>query len=151
MDYESFNFGAIDPDESMRVDFDDYSAIMIQKKSSMDSWKQSASAAAGNSNRQSAAAAAVGNQPSSMLTPGGGVTPGGDESNEPRDLEQEAEFLVSIFVNFDRKVIDQVLKQFPSLDSAYIHLQEFLDLELDSDDENMEESKGGHAASNLRD
>ena len=29
MDYESFNFGAIDPNESMRVDMDDYSAIMI--------------------------------------------------------------------------------------------------------------------------
>ena len=58
-----------------------------------------------------------------MLTPGGSnVTPGGDESNEPRDLDNEAEFLVSIFVNFDRKVIDEVLKQFPTLDSAYIHL-----------------------------
>ena len=44
-------------------------------------------------------------------------------------------------MNFDRKVIDAVLKQFSTLDAAYIHLQEFLDFELDSDDENMEESK----------
>ena len=44
-------------------------------------------------------------------------------------------------------MIDEVLKQFSNLDNAYIHLQEFLDLELDSDDETMEESKG--PASNL--
>lgn len=39
MDHESqsFNFGDIDLDESMRVDMDDYSAIMFQKKNSMDS------------------------------------------------------------------------------------------------------------------
>ena len=44
-------------------------------------------------------------------------------------------------MNFDRKVIDAVLKQFQTLDAAYIHLQEFLDFELDSDDDPMEESK----------
>ena len=78
-----------------------------------------------------------------MATPGG-PTPGGsiENSNEPRDFAQEAEFLVSIFVNFDRKVIDAVLKQKPSLDEAYIHLQEFLDLDLESDDDQMEEAKG---------
>ena len=32
MDFEQFNFGEIDLNESMRVDMDDYSAIMIQKK-----------------------------------------------------------------------------------------------------------------------
>ena len=82
------------------------------------------------------------------MTPGG-PTPGGEQSNEPRDFEQEAEFLVSIFVNFDRSVINEVLKQKPNLDEAYIHLQEFLDLGLDSDDDSMEESKGA-AASNQK-
>ena len=48
------------------------------------------------------------NSQSSFVTPGG--TPGGEENSEPRDYEQEAEFLVSIFVNFDRIVIDAVLK-----------------------------------------
>ena len=73
MDHESqsFNFGDIDLDESMRVDMDDYSAIMFQKKNSMDSWKSATST-----------------KPASIATPGGpAVTPGGDESNEPRNLE----------------------------------------------------------------
>ena len=35
MDFEQFEFGQIDPNESMRVDMEDYSAIMIQKKKSV--------------------------------------------------------------------------------------------------------------------
>ena len=31
MDFESFNFGEIDPNESMRVDLDDYSIIMTRR------------------------------------------------------------------------------------------------------------------------
>ena len=46
-----------------------------------------------------------------------------------RDLEQEEDFLCGIFENFERKVINQVLKQFPSLDDAYTHLQEFMDIQ----------------------
>lgn len=43
-------------------------------------------------------------------------------------------------------MIDQVLKQFPTLDAAFIHLQEFLDLNYDddsNDEEEEEEFKGG--------
>lgn len=39
-----------------------------------------------------------------------------------RDLEQEADFLAGIFENFERSIIDQVLKEFPALDGAYEHL-----------------------------
>ena len=62
---------------------------------------------------------------------------------QPRDLKVEAVFLSSIFQNFDSSVIDEVLKQFPSLDEAFIHLQEFLDLNYDEDSQEEEEQKGG--------
>ena len=77
------------------------------------------------------------------MTPGGMVTPGGEE--EKRDYEQEADFLGSIFENFERSVIDQVLKEKPSLDAAYKHLEEFLDFNFDSDGEDDEEEEK-HAA-----
>lgn len=55
-------------------------------------------------------------------------------------------------------MIDQVLKQFPSFDDAFSHLQEFLDLNLGDDDEQMgedsddhEELKGAAAASQDKD
>ena len=64
---------------------------------------------------------------------------------EKRDYEQEADFLGSIFENFERSVIDQVLKEKPSLDAAYKHLEEFLDFNFDSDGEDDEEEEK-HAA-----
>ena len=65
------------------------------------------------------------------------VTPGGPAPE--RDLEQEADFLHSIFENFDLSVIHIVLKQFPDLDQAYGHLQEFLCEDFDNEDEEMKE------------
>ena len=79
-----------------------------------------------------------------MVTPGGG-----DVESEKRDFEQEADFLGSIFENFERSVIDQVLKQTSSLDAAYIHLQEFMDFNFDSDEEEEIEEKGAAAAGQL--
>lgn len=73
------------------------------------------------------------------------VTPGGEEVK--RDLDQEEEFLSSIFSDFDRSVIRQVLKEFPTLDDAFIHLQEFMDLDLDNIDGNQDEEQKGAAAS----
>jgi len=37
----------------------------------------------------------------------------------------EEQFLASIFENFDRSVIVQVLKQFKTLGDAFSHLEEF--------------------------
>ena len=75
----------------------------------------------------------------------GGPTPTGGEA--PRDLEQEADFLQNVFENFDRKVIQAVLKQFATHEDAFIHLAEFNDLNYNSDDdEQMEEEVKGQSA-----
>ena len=77
-------------------------------------------------------------------------TPTGEEVDE-RDFQQESEFLQSIFENFDSSIIDAVLKQFPNLDAAYEHLQEFVDFNLEESDDDMEEQKGSAAqASNYK-
>ena len=52
--------------------------------------------------------------------------------------------MAGVFENFDRKVIRQVLKEFPTMDDAFIHLQEFMDLDYESDG-NEEEQKGAAA------
>ena len=67
---------------------------------------------------------------------------------QPRDHAQEREFLASIFTDFDSSVIDQVLKEFPSVDDAFCHLQEFMDFDLGDEDElgPNEEAKHGAAA-----
>lgn len=78
------------------------------------------------------------------MTPGG-PTPTGEE--EPRDFEQETKFLLNIFENFERNVILEVLKQFTTFEAAYNHLAEFNDINYNSEDEEMEESKGPQAVS----
>ena len=127
MNFEAFDFNSIDLNESYAVGYDDYSIIMSSKKKSqaavVDSWSMAAKGG--------------------HVTPGAMITPGGEE--EKRDYEQEADFLGSIFENFERSVIDQVLKEKPSLDAAYKHLEEFLDFNFDSDGEDDEEEEK-HAA-----
>ena len=46
-------------------------------------------------------------------------------------------------------MIDQVLKSKSSLDEAYIHLQDFLDLDFDSDDDIEEEKEYEGSAANI--
>ena len=60
-------------------------------------------------------------------------------------MTQEVEFLCSIFKNFDREIVEEVLKQFPVFDNAFAHLSEFIDLDLDEDEEMEDLGKGASA------
>ena len=52
---------------------------------------------------------------------------------------------MGIFDNFERNIIDQVLKQYSTLDEAFSHLTQFVvDFNSDNEDEDMEESKEMH-------